>query len=133
MHAEYTGRMQPPWMTELLNLAYIKANLTYVFQLNSSVDLDAASAGNATRWINHADRHGEANCEAKIIRCGREFHVVLQATSNIKAGAELLYEYQMTGSVPLSLSQPHFAESHADVPAPLAAAVLHPLFPDIVR
>lgn len=114
----------------MVNLTYTTANKTYVFQLSSGVDVDAASAGNFTRCINHADVPGDANCSMRIVRCRRQSHIVLVANRSIVAGDELLYQYRMTGSVPHALAEARFADP-ASTKAPNAtlAAVLSTIFP----
>ncbi len=68
---------------------------TFFFSLDDGKHtIDASQKGNAARWINH---HCKPNCKAKEVtdETGRP-RVFIQARKNIKAGAELNYDYHLT-------------------------------------
>ncbi len=58
----------------------------YLFELNSRYDLDGDVTWNTARLANHAC---EANCEPQNLNG----HIWIVATTDIPAGAELLYDY----------------------------------------
>jgi SET domain-containing protein len=59
---------------------------TFYFSLEDGNCIDAKFGGNDARWINHSCA---PNCEADEVR-GRVF---IKALKNLKAGAELFYDY----------------------------------------
>ncbi len=75
---------------------------TFYFTLNDKYVVDAASRGNAARWINHSCR---PNCEAVTEEDPsgdpRKDRILIQAIRDIAAGDELSYDYGISfdGSV----------------------------------
>ena len=61
-------------------------NHTFYFHIDDKHVIDGKAGGNSSRWINHACK---PNCEADEDG-GRVF---IKALKNIKAGAELFYDY----------------------------------------
>lgn len=60
---------------------------TFLFTVDEKVVIDGARKGNAARFLNHSC---DGNCEAVTDRK----RIFLEARRNIKAGEELLYDYQ---------------------------------------
>lgn len=60
---------------------------TFLFTVDEKVVIDGAVQGNAARFINHSC---DGNCEAIDDRK----RIFIEARRNIKAGEELLYDYQ---------------------------------------
>ena len=60
---------------------------TFLFTVDDKVVIDGAVNGNAARFLNHSC---DGNCEAIDDRK----RIFLEARRNIKAGEELLYDYQ---------------------------------------
>jgi SET domain-containing protein len=61
-------------------------NHTFYFHIDDKQVIDAASGGNAARWINHACT---PNCEADE----EEGRVFIKALRDIEPGEELFYDY----------------------------------------
>lgn len=60
---------------------------TFLFTIDDKVVIDGAVNGNAARYINHSC---DGNCEAVADRK----RIFIEARRNIRAGEELLYDYQ---------------------------------------
>jgi SET domain-containing protein len=60
---------------------------TFLFTVDDKVVIDGAVNGNAARFLNHSC---DGNCEAVTDRK----RIFIEARKNIKAGEELLYDYQ---------------------------------------
>lgn len=132
--AEYTGRIQEKWVTELRTMAYNAHKRTYIFDLNEEQDLDAASAGSKARWINHTSTASLVNCRAIPVRIENTYYIVIQAIKDIAAGTELLYEYNMSGTaVPDELAGRFSEQEDRRYPAAIRGALLPPLFPELVH
>jgi uncharacterized protein len=63
---------------------------TFLFELNDGRVIDAASRGNAARWINHSC---SPNCVPLEDEDGR---VYIEARRAIRAGEELSYDYKLS-------------------------------------
>jgi SET domain-containing protein len=88
---EYVGRRIPESLAdEVYAEEDGKPSHTFLFALDNGDVIDATVGGNSSRWINHSC---SPNCEAegKMIK-GKE-HIFIKAIRNIKAGAELAYDY----------------------------------------
>jgi hypothetical protein len=66
-----------------------KDNHTFLFTVDSRTVIDAGRNGNEARFINHGC---EPNCESGIL----EKRVFIDAIRTIRAGEELVYDYQIT-------------------------------------
>jgi SET domain-containing protein len=60
---------------------------TFLFTVDDKIVIDGAVHGNAARFLNHSC---DGNCEAVTDRK----RIFIEARKNIKAGEELLYDYQ---------------------------------------
>jgi SET domain-containing protein len=65
-----------------------ETNHTFLFLLDNDMVIDAYRGGNSARWINHSCK---PNCEP--MEEGNRLYI--HAISNIKAGEELAYEYNL--------------------------------------
>ena len=65
-----------------------EGNHTFLFLLDNGMVIDAYRGGNSARWINHSCT---PNCEP----VEEDDRLYIHATRNIKAGAELSYEYNL--------------------------------------
>ncbi len=68
-------------------------NHTFLFSVDRTLVIDAGVGGNDARFINHSC---DPNCEA-VEEDGR---IYIEAIRNIQPGAELTYDYQLTGISP---------------------------------
>lgn len=64
-------------------------NHTFLFEVDDEWVIDAGVRGNAARWINHGC---SPNCET-VEEDGR---IYIEATRDIRAGEELMYDYNIT-------------------------------------
>ena len=65
-----------------------ESNHTFLFLLDNDMVIDAYRGGNSARWINHSCN---PNCEP----VEEDDRLYIHAIRNIKAGAELSYEYNL--------------------------------------
>jgi uncharacterized protein len=96
---EYTGE-RISWKEALRRHPHDPSdpNHTFYFSLEDGSCIDALHGGNSARWINHACN---PNCEADEIEEGpRAGRVFIKAIKNIKAGAELFYDYGLVIDAP---------------------------------
>jgi SET domain-containing protein len=77
----------------------------YRFELDADTLIDALSGGNDVRFINHGC---DPNCVA--VRDGGRIYY--HASRDIPVGAELLIDYKMTTTMPISLEQLRLFECH---------------------
>ena len=64
------------------------SNHTFLFLLDNGMVIDAYRGGNSARWINHS-------CSPNCGPVEEDDRLYIHATRNIKAGAELSYEYNL--------------------------------------
>ncbi|TFK32705.1 hypothetical protein BDQ12DRAFT_739238 [Crucibulum laeve] len=88
--AEYTGEVF--YEATVLSRHDVAEHIgrNYVFQLKNSLSIDAAKAGNETRYINHSSK---PNCWTKILSVNGEHRIGVFAAQSIKAGSEILIDY----------------------------------------
>ncbi|CAO2657552.1 Nn.00g036780.m01.CDS01 [Neocucurbitaria sp. VM-36] len=77
----------------------------YLFKLNAKQEVDATFMGNKMRFINNADRRF-TNCYAKNLFCNTVFRLALYASTNIKAGTELYFDYNYPKETTRDFKQP---------------------------
>ncbi|TFK32709.1 hypothetical protein BDQ12DRAFT_478786 [Crucibulum laeve] len=65
-------------------------HLNYCFDVNSSIVVDSAKAGNETRYLNHSN---EPNCDAQIWLVNGLHRLILSTTKRVKEGGELFLDY----------------------------------------
>lgn len=86
---EYTGeRISHAEADTRYDDAAMERHHTFLFTVDGATVIDAATGGNAARFINHSC---EPNC-APVIEDGRVF---IEAIRAIPAGAELAYDYAL--------------------------------------
>ena len=83
---------------------------TFLFELNDGRVIDAASGGNAARWINHSCA---PNCVPIEDEDGR---VYIEARRAIRAGEELSYDYKLTVRGRVSAEVKRAYECHCGAP-----------------
>lgn len=91
---EYTGELISSLEAERRGIIYDRRLLSFLFDLNSELIIDAARLGNKSRFINHADDEGAGlNCQAKICLVNGEHRIKFIALRDIAVGEELLFNY----------------------------------------
>ncbi|KAF1942199.1 hypothetical protein EJ02DRAFT_346180 [Clathrospora elynae] len=77
----------------------------YLFTLNLKQEVDATYMGNKLRFINNADDKN-SNCYPKNLLCNTVFRLALYAKVDIKAGAELYFNYNYPKELTETFKQP---------------------------
>ncbi len=65
-------------------------NHTFFFDIDGDTVIDGGDGGNAARWINHSC---SPNCKTEQVEVRGKDHIYILAKRNIRAGAELSYDY----------------------------------------
>lgn len=92
---EYVGEILDDALTEE-RLRYYRDNGVqhfHMMELSSSMVIDAGKQGNLARFINHSC---EPNCQSQKWYLGNEPRIGIFALKDVKADAELSYDYQFT-------------------------------------
>ena len=84
---EYTGKRIS---SKKADKRYADNPSTYLFMIDDNTYIDGLDKGNEARFINHSCK---PNCVAYLEDDGR---VMIYALKDIKPGAELCYDYQLT-------------------------------------
>ena len=90
---EYKGEIITRDESDRRGARYALAGTEYLFNLNTSQELDATNFGNKTRFMNNSLLDDNINVLGATLLCNGVQRVMLYAKRDIKAGDELLYNY----------------------------------------
>ncbi|RMZ72227.1 set domain-containing [Pyrenophora seminiperda CCB06] len=102
---EYTGEAISVNEGDRRVTIYDYQKTMYLFKLNLKQEVDATYMGNKMRFINNADDK-YTNCCPKNLLCNTVFRVALYATTDIKAGTELYFNYNYPKEKTAQFKQP---------------------------
>ncbi|KAJ7484132.1 hypothetical protein FB451DRAFT_1028361 [Mycena latifolia] len=88
---EYVGELIYDPTTDSREPLALHRGRNYLFELNSTLSIDGAYAGNAARYINHDAR--VPNCRARVRLVNGEHRIGIYATRKLGAGEEVLFNY----------------------------------------
>ncbi|RAR10939.1 hypothetical protein DDE82_000911 [Stemphylium lycopersici] len=103
---EYTGEAISVKEGDRRLTIYDYQKTMYLFRLNSKQEVDATYMGNKLRSINNADEK-YTNCAPKNLLCNTVFRIALFATTNMKAGTELYFNYNYPKEKTAQFKQPN--------------------------
>ncbi|KAF9787944.1 hypothetical protein BJ322DRAFT_1180497 [Thelephora terrestris] len=88
---EYTGELVFPTSVDF-NRQFLGDYIgrKYTYTLNGDICIDAANAGNPSRFINHAER---PNCYAQVTFVNDEQRIGIFSTHDLQEGTELFLDY----------------------------------------
>ncbi|KAL6712503.1 hypothetical protein ACN47E_000380 [Coniothyrium glycines] len=116
---EYIGEIISAEEAERREVVYASQNTMYLFSLNKRQEVDATSVGNKLRFINNAD-DAHSNCSPKVVFCNTVFRIALYAKVDIKAGAELFFNYNYDPKITAGFKQPQLVAVKEKVKKPNA-------------
>ncbi len=87
---DYAGELITNKQSERREDRYLREGCIWVFRVNRSWSRDAAVGGNIARFINHSCT---PNCWIDVV----DKTIWIRAAHNIKAGEELVYDYNTEG------------------------------------
>jgi len=90
---EYTGEVISKSEGNRRGVMYHVLGQEYLFMINKAQEIDASNNGNKMRFMNNSQREEHINVEPKMLWCSGVVRVGLFAKRHIKAGEELLYNY----------------------------------------
>eukprot|EP00177_Eucheuma_denticulatum_P004118 GFKZ01007473.1.p1 GENE.GFKZ01007473.1~~GFKZ01007473.1.p1 ORF type:complete len:819 (-),score=105.03 GFKZ01007473.1:298-2754(-) len=92
----YSGRiMHPDLVEETLRTSQAKG-MTYAFDLQDTLTLDAGTVGSKAKFLNHSEG-AEQNCYARVERLRGDGIIVLKTAKPVVPGDELLFNYHIIG------------------------------------
>lgn len=103
---EYTGEVISISEGDRRGAMYHVLNQEYLFVINKGQEIDASNNGNKMRFMNNSQREEIINVEPKKLFCSGLVRVGLFARRDIKAGEELLYNYNYPPSVVKNFWEP---------------------------
>ncbi|KAL2403009.1 Histone-lysine N-methyltransferase EZH2 [Exophiala dermatitidis] len=103
---EYTGEIVSISEGDRRGAMYHVLNQEYLFVINKSQEIDASNNGNKMRFMNNSQREDNINVEPKKLLCSGVVRVGLFAKRSIKAGEELLYNYNYPEEVVRNFWEP---------------------------
>jgi len=87
---EYLGEVVSQEEAERRGGVYDKKNLSFLFNLNNELVIDAFRKGNKTKFANHSSK---PNMVVRIVLSNGEHHIGMYAANDINAGSELTFDY----------------------------------------
>ncbi|ETI29170.1 hypothetical protein G647_01623 [Cladophialophora carrionii CBS 160.54] len=90
---EYTGEIISRSEADRRGTIYQLINQEYLFNLNREQEIDASKHGNKMRFMNNSQKEENINVVAKSFFCSGLIRIGLFAKRDIRAGAELLWQY----------------------------------------
>jgi len=90
--AEYKGEIITRAEGERRGAVHVHQQLSYLFTLNTTQDIDSTNFGDRVRFINHAPP-GKTNLYPRVIMIDAVHRIALFAERSIKTGEELFYNY----------------------------------------
>ena len=91
--AEYKGEILTRGESDRRGAMYSLSGTEYLFNLNTSQEIDATNFGNKTRFMNNSLLEDNINVLGLTMLCNGLQRVMLYAKQDIQAGDELLYNY----------------------------------------
>ena len=90
---QYVSEVVSQEEAERRGAVYDKKNLSFLFNLNNELVLDALRKGNKSKFANHSTT---PNCYVRIAISNGEHHVGIFAKEDIVSGSELTFDYGYT-------------------------------------
>ncbi|KIX00448.1 uncharacterized protein Z518_10587 [Rhinocladiella mackenziei CBS 650.93] len=103
---EYTGEVISISEGDRRGAMYHVLNQEYLFVINKGQEIDASNHGNKMRFMNNSQREEHINVEPKKLWCSGVVRVGLFAKRLVRAGEELLYNYNYPESVVKNFWEP---------------------------
>lgn len=90
---EYKGEIISQPESDRRGAMYHLLGSEYLFILNATQQVDATNFGNKTRFMNNSNLEANINVAGCLMLCSGVHRIMLYAKKKIKAGEELLYNY----------------------------------------
>lgn len=90
---EYKGEIVQNKEASRRGVVYHYNQQEYLFTINNSQEIDGSNFGNKTRFMNNSQRDENINVLAKTLLCNGVQRVMFYTKRAVKAGEELLYNY----------------------------------------
>ena len=90
---EYKGELVSHPESDRRGAMYSIIRSEYLFILNATQQIDATNFGNKTRFMNNSNLEDNINVAGRLMLCSGVHRIMLYAKKTVKAGEELLYNY----------------------------------------